>query len=107
VIEAMAFFRFVGAMNAVTVNRTGLEIGNVAVKDFVGIFGKIDPLALDFAFVIEQAKFDAGRIRRKEREVDTLSVPPGAAWKWVALSNVGFSAFLINCGLAAIAPIVQ
>ena len=103
----MTLFGLVRSVNPITVNRTGLEIGNVAVKDFVGIFGKIDPLALDFAFVIEQAKFDAGRIRRKQREVDTLSVPPGAAWKWAASRMSAFRRSFINCGLAAIAPIVQ
>ena len=94
VVKAMPFFRFVGAVNAVTVHRAGLEIGNIAVPNLIGVFGEIDALALDFAFVVEETEFDARRIRGKQREVDALSIPPSAAWKRVPLSNVSFSAFL-------------
>jgi hypothetical protein len=92
VVEAMTFFRFVGTVNAVAVNRTRLEIWNVAVKDFVGVFGQVDALPLFFAFVVEEAELDARRVRGKQSEVDALSIPPRSARKRIALADVNFSA---------------
>ena len=64
-IEAMAVGGIVGAVNAVAVERAGLQAWNVAVPDFVRIFRQLDARRLDRAAVVEQAEFDPARRWRK------------------------------------------
>lgn len=59
-IEAVSSVGFVGAMDAVAVDGAGAGRGQIAVPDFVGIFGEFDPLQFGFAAVVEQAEFDLG-----------------------------------------------
>ena len=85
-----------------------LNARNVAVPDFVCVFGQIDPLELLLAFIVKKAQFHLRRVCGKQREVHSLSIPPGASRERISLSNFYFSAFFVNCGLAAvIAPIVH
>ena len=70
-IETVALARFVGAVNPVTVELVRPDVGEEAVPDHVGLFGQRD--ARRFfrrVYRVKQAKFDFGRVRGKNREVD-------------------------------------
>jgi stage V sporulation protein SpoVS len=77
-IEAMAVGGIVGAVNAVAVERAGLQAWNVAVPDFVRILRQLDARRLDRAAVVEQAEFDPLGIGGKQGEVDAVLVRDGA-----------------------------
>ncbi len=59
------------------------------MPDLVGIFGKLDALALGFAGIVEQAEFNLGGMGGKQREVDAESIPGGAERKRSALGDPG------------------
>lgn len=85
----MAGVGFVRAMDAVAVDGAGAGGGQIAVPDFVGIFGKLDALELGFTGVVEQAELNLGGVGRKEREVDAEPIPGGAERKRPALGDPG------------------
>ena len=73
-VEAMPLFRFERAVHAVPVDGADFQPLHVDVPDLVGVFGQGDAADLVRAVGIEQAQFDAGRVRREEREVDAMGV---------------------------------
>ena len=75
VVEAMTGIRLVGAVNAITVDRAGPDVGHIAVPHFVGIFGELDAGALGLAGLVEQANFDFRRVRGKQPEIDAFPTP--------------------------------
>jgi hypothetical protein len=78
-IEAVPAFGRIGAVDAVTVELAGPDVGEVDVPDLVGVLGQRDALDLAPASRVEQAQVHALRILREQGEVDAASVPGGAA----------------------------
>src|SRR4029077_20688624 len=74
-IEAQSALRVIRAVNAVAVELAGSNIAEVAVPDILGTFRKCDALDLPTAITVKQAKFDLFRVRRKQREIRSASVP--------------------------------
>src|SRR5665213_2737439 len=67
--------RLVWAVRAKAVELPRFGIRKIAVPDFVGAFGQVEPREFPAARWIEQAKLDARRIGGKYREVHTQAVP--------------------------------
>ena len=53
-IETVSSIRFVGPMHTITIDRARPRGRQIAVPDFVGIFGKLDAFEFGFTPVIEQ-----------------------------------------------------
>src|ERR1700743_3592419 len=83
----MARVGFIRTVNAVAISGAGTGCGQVAMPDFVGVFGELDPLEFGFPGVVEQAKLDLGRMSREQREVDAEAAPVCAQRKRLALSE--------------------
>ena len=75
----MSLLRRVRTVHAIAVVRAGHDVGDVAVQGFVRVLGKLDPLELLFARVVEETDLDLRGVVGEEREVDTLPVPRRAA----------------------------
>src|SRR3569833_1194503 len=90
-IEAVAGVRLVGTVNAVAIDCARPHVGQITVPDLVGIFGQLDPFDLGLAGIVEQAKLDLGRIRGKQRKIDTKPVPGSAKRKRPAFGDLGFA----------------
>jgi hypothetical protein len=76
-VEPMAIGGIVGPVNAVAVKQARTGIRQISVPDLVGIFRKHDARLLMAAGAIEQAQLDLLGMRRKDREIDALTVPSG------------------------------
>ncbi len=75
-IEPMPLLRFVGAMHPIAIMLARPESRHIHMPDLVGAF--LEANAVGFfrrVWPIKQAQFHRRRVLRKEREVDTLSVP--------------------------------
>ena len=80
-IAAMAPLGVVGAVDAVAVEGAGTDVGEVAVEDVEGPFGKIVAGRFDaIVRVVEEAQFDAGSDLGEEGEVDACAIPGGSEW---------------------------
>ena len=78
-------------MDAETVGRAWLHVGQIAVPDLVGVFGKLDALQFTFAAAVENADFNFRRISGEHRKVRTLAVPCGPSGMGVSfLHSRGF-----------------
>jgi len=55
VVETVAVGRVIRAVHTVAVNQPGVGVGQVAVEDFIGVFGEFDTFQFDHASVVEQA----------------------------------------------------
>src|SRR5580704_3090809 len=87
----MAFFRFVGAVNAIAVYRAGLKPRDIAMPYFVGEFRQVDTLGLFLAFLVEETKLDPGRVCGEQSKVNALSVPHRTARERLSFANLDFS----------------
>ena len=74
-IESVAVLGLVGSVDAVAVQLTRPDLGQVAVPDLVGPLPEPHALELAAAARIEQGQIDGLRALREEREVDALAVP--------------------------------
>ncbi|MNJ13203.1 hypothetical protein D3C77_74080 [compost metagenome] len=86
-VEAVAMLRLVGAMDAVAVDLSGMSVGEVTVKNFVGVFGQFDAFQFHLAAGVEQAQFDLGGVGREQGEVDPQAVPGSPQWKRQAFAD--------------------
>ncbi len=77
-VEAMAVFRVERAVDAVAVERAGLQAWNIAVPDFVGEFGKLDTGGFGLPAFIEEAEFNALCMGGKQREIHSVLIRRGA-----------------------------
>jgi hypothetical protein len=79
-VEAMPGVRLIRAVDAVAIERAGLDAGNVAVENLVGIFRQFEPVGL--ALAVEQAHLNLGGVGGKQREIGpligTLAAPAGS-----------------------------
>jgi hypothetical protein len=73
-IEAVAGFGLVGTMRAETIKRARPDSGNMAVEDFVGIFGELETLGFAAVERSEESDFDLGRMGREDREIRAAGV---------------------------------
>ena len=73
-VEAMTVFRVIGAVDAIAVKRTGLQIRHIAVPDFVGIFRKLQPGDFRFPGGVKQTELHPLSVSGEQREVDPLPV---------------------------------
>jgi hypothetical protein len=80
-IETMPFFRCIGSMDTVAVHRPRLQVGHENVPYLIGIFGQFDTLDFLATGCVEQAQFDLGGMRRKQREIHADAVPRRAQRK--------------------------
>ena len=85
----MAGIRLVGPVNAIAVDGAGPRGRDVAVPDFVGVFGQVDALDFLLAGIIEEAELDLGGVRREQREIDAEAVPCRPERKRPALADGG------------------
>src|SRR5512140_2592782 len=69
-IEAMAFVRRVGAMDAIAVQQARSRFRQVAVPDLVGALAQRDALQLASSGGIEDAELHPLRELREQREID-------------------------------------
>jgi hypothetical protein len=74
-IETVPLFGIVGPVDTVCVELTGTHVGQVAVPDFVGIFGQRYALDLVFALAVEQAQFHPFGMSREQGEIRSGAVP--------------------------------
>ena len=74
----MARLGFVGSVNPVSVELTGPDVGEITVKDLVGVFRQFDPGRLFSRQMIEETDLDLCRIGRKKGEIDAVAVPMGS-----------------------------
>ena len=77
-VEAVAFGRIERTVDAVAIELTGQNGGEVAMPNLVGPFAELD--ALGFNRVggrMEEAEFDLLRVFRKEGEVNARTLPGG------------------------------
>ena len=74
-VEAMADIRLVGAMDAVAINLTGANIGQVAVKDLVGVFGQDYAVQLSPAGGVKKTNLYLRSIRGEQSKIGALAVP--------------------------------
>src|SRR5215469_1488645 len=74
-VEPVTFFGRVWSVYPVTVQGSRADVGDIAMPDFVAVFGKFDALNLSLSFFIEQTKLYFARIGGKEREVHPCTVP--------------------------------
>ena len=77
-IEAMAMVGPPWTLCPQSVDQSRSGPGQVAVPDVAGVAGQRDPLQFMFAPRVEQAQFDALRVRREHGEVDAPAIPVGA-----------------------------
>ena len=61
-IESMSRLRLVRAVRAEDIERSGADVGPMAVEDFIGVFREFEPLDLAAALAIEGADFDPHRV---------------------------------------------
>ena len=73
-IETVSAVGLIGPVNAITVDRAGPYIRQIAVPDLVSEFRQLDAR---LAALIEEAELDACRTGREQREIDSLAVPSG------------------------------
>ena len=78
VVEAMAGFGLVGAVDPVAVELPRAHVRQVAVPDLVGELRQRHPCRLGLAVRVEQAELDLLRVRRKQREIGPGAIPGGA-----------------------------
>ncbi|MNR40689.1 hypothetical protein D3C85_1590050 [compost metagenome] len=74
-------------MHPIAIDQPGMDVGQVAVKDFVGVFGQLDALELNLAGIVEQAQFDLGGVGREDRKVDPQTIPGGTQRKGQAFTD--------------------
>ena len=88
-VETVAVGGIVGAVNAVTIELTRLEIGQENVPDLIGLFtqGDADGLVLGF-HAVEEAEFDVRGVRAEEGEVHAVVHPRCA--KGIRITEPGF-----------------
>src|SRR6185312_15664236 len=70
VVEAMAAFGRIVAMNAIAINEARLRVGQIAVPDLVGPFRQFMPRDLTATRRVEDAEFDAFGMRREDGEIN-------------------------------------
>ncbi len=73
-IEAMARLGLEWPVDAEAVKRAGPDAGDVAVKDFVGVFGQLEPVDLASVRRVEDADVDPRRMRGEDREIGAVGV---------------------------------
>src|SRR6266849_6030447 len=76
-VEAQAFFRIVGPIQPITVEKAGPGLREIAVPDLIRPPAHRYPLGLTPAFAVKKTKLDPFRVFGKQREIHTLSVPGG------------------------------
>jgi hypothetical protein len=88
-IEAMAMIGPPGTMRPQSVDQPRRGTGQIAVPDVAGVAGQWDPLQFEFAPGVEQAQFDALRVRREHGEVDAAAIPVGTQRPGPSLVQAG------------------
>src|SRR5260370_9126752 len=79
-VEAQAFFRIVGPIQPITVEKAGPGLREIAVPDLIRPPAHRSPLGPTPPFVCKKTKLDPFRGVRKQRQIHTLSVPGGPQW---------------------------
>ena len=74
----MALVWIVGAVESVSVDKSGARFGQVAMPDLVGLFLDADAVQFAAAVAVEKAEFDGFRMLGKNREVDAFAIPGSA-----------------------------
>jgi hypothetical protein len=62
-------------VDAVAIKGAGFDLGQVPVKDLIGVFGQLEPRDLLVAGAVEEGDLDLGGVGGKEREIGALAVP--------------------------------
>ncbi len=74
-IEAVAMFRLIGAVNAITVELTGADVVEITVPDIFGALGQFNAFEFASALAVEQAQFDLLRVGGEQRKIGSPAVP--------------------------------
>ena len=75
-VESMTGVRRVRTVHAIAVELPGMDVGQVAVPDHVGLLGQRDGQGFDLGVDrVEEAQLHAGRVLGKNREIDPDAVP--------------------------------
>src|ERR1019366_8037202 len=77
VVEAMAAFGIVRAVNAKAVELSRSQIGKITVPFLIRVLRQCDTGRLALPLLVEQAQFYALGVLRENRDVDSLPVPGG------------------------------
>ena len=75
VVEAVSALGFVGAVDAIAVERAAFDLGQIPVPDLIGVFGQRDAAQFARAARIEETELDALGVLAEEREVYAAAVP--------------------------------
>ena len=73
-VKAMPVFRVIRPVDAIAIQRAGLEVGHIAVPDLVGIFRQLQTGDFRFTGGVKQTELHPLGVSRKKREVNPFPV---------------------------------
>ena len=76
-VETVTRFGFVRSMDAVTIELTGVNPFDVAVKNLVRVFWQLDARSFLFARLVEEADLHLAGISREQGKIRPLAIPMG------------------------------
>lgn len=82
VVEAMPFLGLIRAVNAIAVESSRTNIGQIAVPDLIGVFGQFDTGGFLAAVGAEQAQLDPLRVGGKQGKIGARTIKGGAQRMW-------------------------